>query len=119
MDKELSNEIKEESLGTDAEMLSEIPQAEQEKPEEPEELTEMFVQKRKTVTVSDIITMQAILCVVLSIAYMVVNIFFPGISEEIYNEYRINVRAGTNDGLMGELAEKVIEFINSTPREYD
>ena len=57
---------------------------------EPVELTELFVQKKKTVTLSDTITLQAILCVVISIIYIGINMLFPQIAAEMYDTYEYN-----------------------------
>ena len=84
---------------------------------EPQELTELFVTKRKTVTLADTITLQAIICVVLSIAYLAVNMLLPEISEALYSEF------GLNYNMEAESAEDVFkaisDFINSTPVNYD
>lgn len=85
--------------------------------EELVELTELFVTKRKTVTLADTITLQAIICVVLSIAYLAVNMLLPEISEALYSEF------GLNYNMEAESAEDVFkaisDFINSTPVNYD
>lgn len=84
---------------------------------EPQELTELFVTKRKTVTLADTMTLQAIICVALSIAYLAVNMFLPDISEAICSEFELNYN------LEAERAEEVwgaiSDFINSTPVNYD
>ncbi len=51
---------------------------------EPVELTELFVQKKKAVTLSDTITIQAILCVTFAIAFIAVNIVNSDLAYEIF-----------------------------------
>ena len=84
---------------------------------EPVELTELFVTKRKTVTLADTITLQTIICVVLSIAYLAVNMFLPEISEALYSEFELNynMEAESAEDVWGAISD----FINSTPVNYD
>lgn len=58
-----------------------------EQAEDPVELTELFVQKKKTVTFSDTLTIQAILCVAAAIVFVVINIFNNSLAYDIYSLY--------------------------------
>lgn len=87
--------------------------------EEPVELTELFVQKKKTVTLSDTITLQAILCVVISIIYIGINMLFPQIAAEMYDIYEYNANSEMNDYPAADVFKSVAEFMDSKPVEYD
>ncbi len=58
-----------------------------EQAEEPVELTELFIQKKKTVTFFDTLTIQAILCVATAIVFVVINIFNNDLAYDIYSLY--------------------------------
>lgn len=64
--------------------------------EEPVELTELFVQKKKTVTLGDIILFQAILCVIAAILFTALNIFNNELACEIYEFYSEKSSAAGN-----------------------
>ena len=64
--------------------------------EEPIELTELFVQKKKAVTFGDIILFQAILCVIAAILFVVLNIFNNELACEIYEFYSEKSSAAGN-----------------------
>jgi hypothetical protein len=81
----------------------------------PVELTELFVSKRKAVTLSDIITVQAIICVIISIAYVTANTVCPDVTKELYSEFTLHYSADTSDGILKEISE----FLNSKPVRYD
>ena len=81
------------------------------------ELTELFATKRKTVTLADTITLQAIICVAVSIAYLAVNMLAPQLSVQLYNEFKLNYNM---EAQSAESVFKAIEeFVNSTPVDYD
>ncbi|MCD7730769.1 MAG: hypothetical protein LUI05_04650 [Oscillospiraceae bacterium] len=91
--------------------------AEQSEKEEPTELTELFPSERKTVTLADTITLQAIICVVISIGYLAVNMLFPQISQTLYSEFKVNYNLETESA--EDVFRAVSGFINSTPVDYD
>ncbi|MCL2053919.1 MAG: hypothetical protein FWG90_05705 [Oscillospiraceae bacterium] len=63
-------------------------------------------------SLSDIITVQAIICVIIGIGFAALNIFKPQIAVELYEIYSRHA----NEDSKGS----IIEFINSTPVEqYD
>lgn len=97
--------------------VTETEAAEETAAEEAVELTELFATKRKTVTLADTMTLQAIICVVLSIAYLAVNMFLPEISEALYSEFELNynMEAESAEDVWGAISD----FINSTPVNYD
>lgn len=86
-------------------------------PVAPVELTKLFATKRKTVTLADTMTLQAIICVVLSIAYLAVNMFLPDISEALYSEFELNYNMEAESA--EEVFKAISDFINSTPVNYD
>ncbi len=85
--------------------------------EEPVELTELFKDSRKTVTLADIITFQAILCVIISIVYIALNMMIPQTAVEIYNEFSVNYSMETDSD--NRISEAVSRFLNSVPADYD
>ena len=97
--------------------VTETEAAEETAAEEAVELTELFATKRKTVTLADTMTLQAIICVVLSIAYLAVNMFLPEISEALYSEFELNYNMEAESA--EEVFKAISDFINSTPVNYD
>lgn len=74
---------------------------------EPVELTELFVQRRKTVTLGDTLTVQLILCIALASAFVIVNIVNSDAAADIFHVYEKSTNSSVN--LIGLL----IDFIGS------
>lgn len=79
---------------------------------EPIELTELFVQKRKTVTLLDTVTIQAILCIVAAILFVSVNIFNNGLAFDIYEIY---LEKSTVQESIADTFRVLLDFLRSTP----
>ncbi len=80
--------------------------------EEPVELTEMFVQKKKTVTFGDTLTLQAILCVLIAIGFTVINILNSALAAEVLDVYEEKIGS---DGNILEAFEAAADFLNTAP----
>lgn len=83
---------------------------------EPVELTELFADKRPDVTFGDIIVTQAILCVAISIVFVLSNMLLPRVAQGMYTEFRLCMDGG---GAAEAAYEAIAEFANSTPVTYD
>lgn len=79
---------------------------------EPVELTELFVQKKKTVTFSDTVTIQLILCLIAAIAFVAVNIVNNELAYDIYAVYNEKISA---DGNISDTIRIIVDFFRSTP----
>ncbi|MGN0675198.1 MAG: hypothetical protein ACI4KG_05570 [Oscillospiraceae bacterium] len=55
--------------------------------ENPVELTELFIQRRKTVTLWDTLTVQAIICVIIALGFIAINIFNNEMAADIWDIY--------------------------------
>lgn len=69
----------------------------------------------KSRKLSDILTIQLIICVIAAIIYFSANIFIPEAAEEMYNSYKSNMENTAAD----ELYKAAADFITSSPTEYD
>lgn len=85
--------------------------------EKPVELTELFKDNKKSVALSDIIVFQAILCVAVSLVYMVMNIFLPESAVEMYEEFTVNYNMEISEE--GNVIDALADFINSSPADND
>ena len=85
--------------------------------EKPVELTELFKDNKKSVTLSDIVVFQAILCVAVSLVYMVMNIFLPESAVEMYEEFTVNYNMEISEE--GNVIDTLADFINSSPADND
>lgn len=65
--------------------------------------------------ISDIVTIQLIICIIAAIIYFSANLFMPEAAEEMYNSYKSNMANTAAD----ELYEAAADFITSSPAEYD
>lgn len=79
------------------------------------ELTELFVQPQKSYNLADIITFQAIISVVVSVVFIIINTFYPSVAAEIYDE-AVLVYQSTSE--TSDLVERVTDFLNSSPSDY-
>lgn len=70
------------------------------------------------VKTSDIITMQCIICLIISILFVISKILFPEVLNEISKAYKnqITVQNDMNGTLM-TIAQKISDFLNSTPND--
>ena len=80
--------------------------------DKPEELTELFVQKRKTVTLLDTLTIQAILCVIAAIGFVTVNIFDSGLAYDIFGIYSEKSSIQEN---ISDTFRMILDFLKSRP----
>ncbi len=78
--------------------------------DEPIELTELFVQKKKTVTFSDTVTVQAILCVAAAIVFVVINIINTDLAYDIYSIYS---EKSASESSISDIFRIIIEFFRS------
>lgn len=74
-----------------------------------------FSASEKTRKISDIVTIQLIICIIAAIIYFSANIFIPEAAEEMYNSYKSNMANTAAD----EIYEAAADFITSPPAEYD
>lgn len=84
--------------------------------DKPVELTELFAEKSPDITLGDIIVMQAILCVAISIVFVLANMLLPDVAQGMYSEFRLCFDGG---GAVETAYEAIAEFANSTPVTYD
>lgn len=85
--------------------------------EKPVELTELFKDNKNTVTLSDIVVFQAILCVAVSLVYAVMNIFLPESAVEMYEEFTVNYNMEISEE--GNVIDALADFVNSSPADND
>jgi len=87
--------------------------------DEPKTEAPVFTQtsEKKYITLDETITLQAIICVVISILFIAANMFAPQIAEQLSYEFKENyyVSAEKTDSVL----EAFLEFINSKPVSYD
>ena len=75
---------------------------------------EAFVYNEKSCPLSEIITVQSIVCVAVSIIFVLINIFYPQTAAEIYDvtsenfNYEVHISA---------IAENIKDFLNSSPSD--
>lgn len=74
--------------------------------------------KEKDAKLGDIITMQCILCIILAIAFILVNILLPKLSAEVVEKYHAESASDSkvNDALVS-VVEIISKFMNSTPAD--
>lgn len=87
------------------------------KKSEPIELTELFRRKPRAAPFSEIITVQAIICVITAILFIAANTAFPDNAAEVYDKY--SEAASAQDDPMLRAAEAIVDFLNSKPAVYD
>ena len=81
--------------------------------------TSVFTQKKekKYITLDETITLQAIICVVISIVFIAANMFAPQIAEKMSDEFRKNYHL--SEEITNDVIETFLNFINSKPVTYD
>lgn len=67
---------------------------------------------RKKITFLDIIAVQAIMCLVISIAFVGVNIFYPDLAADIFEIY---LEKNTDSGNISNVIRVIADFLQSTP----
>lgn len=66
--------------------------------------------------ITDIITMQCIMCILLAIVFLVVNIIIPKMAEEVVVGYKdLSIKEEKINEVIAIAAQKISEFMNSTP----
>lgn len=66
-------------------------------------------------TLDETITVQAMFCIVISIAFVVANMVFPEIAVSLSEVFEKSCFSETSD----DFSEKILDFINSKPVSYD
>ncbi len=66
-------------------------------------------------TLDETITVQAMLCIVISIAFIALNMFMSDIAASLSEGFEKACFSETADGFV----EKILDFINSKPVSYD
>lgn len=92
------------------ERMNDEPVNKKEQEEAPVELTELFIQKKKTVTFFDTLTIQAILCVAAAIVFVVINIFNNDLAYDIYSLYSEKSLKESN---IADTFRIIIDFLRS------
>lgn len=80
--------------------------------EEPAELTEMFVRRKKTATLGDTLTVQAILCVLLALGFVIVNIVNGSFAAELLDVYESRL---DSDGNIFDIIAAVADYLGTAP----
>lgn len=80
--------------------------------EEPAELTEMFVQSKKTATLGDTLTLQAILCVLLALGFVIINIVNTGFASELLDVYKSSLGS---DGNAMDIIAAIADYLGTAP----
>ena len=73
--------------------------------------------KRKYITLDETITLQAIICVVISILFVTFNMLAPEVSEVLSVKFKENYYMSSEQA--EEAFETFLNFINSKPVSYD
>lgn len=76
------------------------------------ETTEMLVQSKKAVTIGDTLTVQAILCVLLALGFVIVNIVNGSFAAELLGVYES--RFGS-DGNVLDIIKAVADYLGTAP----
>ena len=73
--------------------------------------------EKKYITLDETITLQAIICVVISIIFIAANIFAPDIAGQLSDEFKENYYSSAEK--TDNVLEAFLEFVNSKPVSYD
>lgn len=73
--------------------------------------------EKKYITLDETITLQAIICVVISILFIAANMFAPDIAEQLSDEFKENYYSSAEK--TDNVLEAFFEFVNSKPVSYD
>lgn len=87
--------------------------------DEPETEVPSFVSlnEKKYITLDETITLQAIICVIISIFFIAANMFVPDIAGQLSDEFKENYYSSAEK--TDNVLEAFLEFINSKPVSYD
>ena len=75
------------------------------------------INEKKYITLDETITLQAIICVVISIIFIAANMFAPDIAGQLSDEFKENYYSSAEK--TDNLLEAFLEFVNSKPVSYD
>lgn len=75
------------------------------------------INEKKYITLDETITLQAIICVVISIIFIAANMFAPDIAGQLSDEFKENYYSSAEK--MDNVLEAFLEFVNSKPVSYD
>lgn len=100
-------------MDMDKEQLDEAAERTDENTEE----NKAVLSEKSYITLDETITLQAIICVVISILFIASNMFAPQIAGQLSDEFKENyyMSAEKTDNVL----ETFLEFINSKPVSYD
>lgn len=73
--------------------------------------------EKKYITLDETITLQAIICVVISIIFIAANMFVPDIAGQLSDEFKENYYSSAEK--TDNVLEAFLEFVNSKPVSYD
>ena len=73
--------------------------------------------EKKYITLDETITLQAIICVVISIIFIAANMFAPNIAGQLSDEFKENYYSSAEK--TDNVLEAFLEFVNSKPVSYD
>ncbi|MGN0599934.1 MAG: hypothetical protein ACI4JK_08575 [Oscillospiraceae bacterium] len=103
----------------DNEPLDEVTENNDRAAEESEKETSFTIQEmeKKYITLDETITLQAIICVLISILFIAANMFAPEIAGQLSESFKENyyLSAEKTDNVL----EAFLGFINSKPVSYD
>lgn len=104
MDNEQLNEKNENIADTSDEPKNEVPNF-------------VSLNEKKYITLDETITLQAIICVIISIVFIAANMFAPDIAERLSDEFKENYYSSVEK--TDNVLEAFLEFVNSKPVSYD
>ncbi|MBP1560824.1 MAG: hypothetical protein J6C96_06245 [Oscillospiraceae bacterium] len=79
--------------------------------DEPVELTELFVQRRKIVTLGDTLVVQTSICVAMAAAFVIANIVNSDAAADIFQVYETTSGSSTN--LIKLLADFIVSRLGN------
>lgn len=103
----------------DNEQLNEKKENIAETSDEPKDEISSFINpnEKKYITLDETITLQAIICVVISILFIAANMFVPDIAGQLSDEFKENYYSSAEK--TDSVLEAFLEFVNSKPVSYD
>lgn len=100
MDNEKLDENPEENIGQNTDASEIVP-----------------ARNKQNVSLGETITLQAIICVIISIVFIAANIFAPKTAERLADEFRENYC--NSDEMTHNVLGAFMDFVNSKPVSYD
>ena len=73
--------------------------------------------EKKYITLAETITLQVIICVIISIFFIAANMFAPDIAGQLSDEFKENYYSSAEK--TDNVLEAFLEFVNSKPVYYD